>query len=131
MTNEYLANRYGKSSATVRKQRLFWSAIAGLLVIGFFAWSIAINFGSPATLTATVQNFAALNKNQTSVTINVTNPNQQDGLCAINVLSQNFAIVGYKEIAISGSLGKSPQIDAAINTTNIGVSTTVDRCWFK
>jgi hypothetical protein len=131
MTNDYLANRYGKSKAKARNQRFFWTAIGIALTVGFFAWSISINFGSSPNLTAAVQNFSVVDDLQTQVTIKITNDAQQDGVCAVQVLSKSFAVVGYKELVISGDLGKTPVIDVAVNTTNTGVSATVDRCWFK
>ena len=131
MTNEYLANRYGKSPAKARNQRILWTSIGALLVVAFFVWSIAINFGSPAKLSASVQNFAVVSEIQTNVTVTVNNPTSQDGVCAINVLNKGFSVVGYKELVVAGSLGNQPTLEAAINTTSLGVSTTVDRCWFK
>ena len=131
MTNEYLSSRYGKTAAKARNQRIFWISVATLLVVAFFVWSISINFASPAKISGTMQNFTVTDALQTKVTIKVSNPTEQDGRCAINVLNKAFSVVGYKEVEIDGSLGKSPSIDASVNTTNLGVSATVDRCWFK
>ena len=131
MTNEYLSNRYGKTTARARNQRIFWIGFATLMVVSFFVWSISINFASPAKITATMQNFVVTDALQTKVTVKVSNPTEQDGTCAINVLNKAFSVVGYKELEISGSLGKAPSIEASINTTNLGVSATVDNCWFK
>lgn len=131
MTNEYLSNRYGKTAAKARNQRIFWIGVAALLVVSFFVWSISINFASPAKISGTMQNFVVTDALQTKVTIKVSNPTEQDGRCAINVLNKSFSVVGYKELEIDGSLGKSASIDASINTTNLGVSATVDHCWFK
>lgn len=131
MTNEYLSNRYGKTAAKARNQRIFWIGVAALLVVSFFVWSISINFASPAKISGTMQNFVVTDALQTKVTLKVSNPTEQDGRCAINVLNKSFSVVGYKELEIDGSLGKSASIDASINTTNLGVSATVDHCWFK
>jgi hypothetical protein len=131
MSNEYLANRYGKSPAKTRNQRVLWASVgAGLLVI-FFVWSFAVNFSAPARISATIQSFSVINKTQTHVTINVANPSQKNGYCAINVLDAGFGVVGYKTLAVAGSLGESPRIETGVNTINVGVSATIDRCWFK
>jgi hypothetical protein len=65
------------------------------------------------------------------MTISVDNPSSQDAVCAVQVLNNGYAVVGYKEIAVSGKLGEKATLEAALNTTNLGVSATVDRCWFK
>jgi hypothetical protein len=131
MTNEYLATRYGDSKAKARKQRVFWTSVGAILVVAFFAWSIAVNFAMPAKMTATIQNFSVTSELQTRVTINASNETTKDGFCAIKVLNQGFSVVGYKEVAIAGRLGKNPEINSAVNTTDIGVSASVDHCWFK
>jgi hypothetical protein len=131
MTNEYVANRYGKNPAKARNQRILWTIVATALTVAFFTWSIAVNFSTPANLTAKIQDFTVVSKLQTQVTIKVTNPKSQDGVCAINVLDVGYAVVGYKEIAIDGKLGDSPSVPTTINTNNLAVSATVDKCWFK
>jgi hypothetical protein len=131
MTNEYIANRYGKTKASARNQRIFWIAVGTILVLTFFIWSISVNFTAPATLSATIKNFDITNAQQSDVTISVDNPNQLDGLCAVRVLNASFSVVGYKEVEVSSVLGKAAEIDAKVNTTNLGVSANVERCWFK
>ena len=131
MTNEYLSKRYGKTAAKARKQRVFWTSVGTMLVVAFFIWSISINFASPAKISGAMQNFTVVDALQTKVTVKISNPTAQDGRCSINVLNKGFSVVGYKELAVAGSLGKAPSIDALINTTSLGVSATVDRCWFK
>ncbi len=131
MTNERLSNRYGKSKAKARNQRIFWTSIAGFLAASFFVWSIFINFGSPANLSGTIQNFDVVSPQQTKITLNIANTAEKNGVCAIKILNATFFVVGYKEIAIPGNVGKAATLNESINTTNIGVSASVDRCWLK
>ena len=131
MTNDYLANRYGNSKAKARNQRILWSSVATGLVVAFFAWSISINFAAPSKISAVVQSFTIVDDIQTRMTITVENPSQQDGVCAVQVLNNSYALVGYKELAVAGDLGAKATLEAVLNTTDLGVSATVDRCWFK
>jgi hypothetical protein len=131
MTNDYLANRYGNSKAKARNQRILWASVGASLVIAFFVWSISINFAGPSKITADVTSFTIIDEIQTRMTISVDNPSSQDAVCAVQVLNNGYAVVGYKEIAVSGKLGEKATLEAALNTTNLGVSATVDRCWFK
>jgi hypothetical protein len=131
MTNDYLANRYGNSKAKAKNQRILWTSVGASLVIAFFVWSISINFASPSKITADVKSFTIIDEIQTRLTITIDNPSKQDGVCAVQVLNNSYAVVGYKELAVAGELGDKAILEAALNTTNLGVSATVDRCWFK
>ena len=131
MTNDYLANRYGNTKARARNQRILWTSVGVVLVVSFFVWSISVNFTTPSKITAEIQSFSVANEIRTDVKVSVENPTQKDGVCAVQVLSNSYGVVGYKEVAVAGSLGVAPVIDAVLNTTNLGVSATVDRCWFK
>lgn len=131
MTNDYLANRYGNSKAKARNQRIFWTSVGATLLIGFFTWSISINFAAPSKISAEVHSFIVISDLQTRMDITIENPTKQDGVCAVQVLNAGYAVVGYKELPISGDLGEAANLEALLNTTNRGVSATVDRCWFK
>ena len=131
MTNDYLANRYGRTKVRAKIQRRFWISVGAVLLGTFFVWSILVNFASPANLSANVQSFSVISAQQTVVTIQVANPTQRDGICAVQLLNKGFTVVGYREQAISGSLGKAPVLQVPVNTTNLGVSASVDRCWLK
>lgn len=131
MTNDYLANRYGNTKARARNQRILWTSVGVVLVVSFFVWSISVNFTTPSKITAEIQSFSVVNEIRTDVKVSVENPTQKDGVCAVQVLSNSYGVVGYKEVEVAGSLGVAPVIDAVLNTTNLGVSATVDRCWFK
>jgi Domain of unknown function (DUF4307) len=131
MTNDYLANRYGNSTAKARNQRILWTAVAATLVAAFFVWAILINFAAPSKITAEMQSFRVVSEIQTEITVSVQNPTKQDGVCAVQVLSNSYGVVGYKELAVSGTLGEELTLESSLNTTNLGVSATVDRCWFK
>ncbi len=131
MTSEYLEKRYGKTKAKARNQRIFWIAVGSILVITFFVWSISINFLAPANISASVKNFTVSSAQQTQVTVSISNPTERNGLCAIKVLNESFAVVGYKEVAINASLGKAANLDFGVNTVKLGVSASVDHCWLK
>ena len=131
MTNEYLANRYGNTKAKARNQRILWTSVGAVLILAFLIWSITISFSAPSKITAEIQSFSVIDELRAELKVSVENPTKQDGVCAVQVLSSSYGVVGYKEVPVAGSLGDAPVIDAALNTTNLGVSATVDRCWFK
>ena len=131
MTNEYLANRYGKSESKARNQRVLWTIVGTALLVTFLVWSLLINFATPSGISANIKNFDLKSQVQTTATVSVSNPTKRDGICAIRILNKSFAIVGYRELSVAGSLGAQVDLETSINTTELGVSATVDRCWFK
>lgn len=131
MTNEYLAKRYGKNPSKDRNQRVLWTVVGAALLVAFLVWALIINFAAPSSISANIKNFDLKSPIQTTATVTVTNPTQRDGICAIRVLNKSFAIVGYRELPVAGSLGAVADVETSINTTELGVSATVDRCWFK
>jgi hypothetical protein len=131
MTNEYLANRYGKSESRARNQRVLWTIVGAALLVTFLVWSLLINFAGPSNISANIKNFELKSPIQTTATVSVNNPTGRDGVCAIRVLNKAFAIIGYREVPVDGNLGTAADIETSINTTELGVSATVDRCWFK
>ena len=131
MTNEYLANRYGKSESKARNQRVLWTIVGTALLVTFLVWSLLINFATPSGISANIKNFELKSPIQTIATISVNNPTGRDGVCAVRVLNKGFAIIGYREVPVASNLGTAVDIETTINTTELGVSATVDRCWFK
>ncbi len=131
MSNEYLANRYGKSPERARRQRLLWTAVGATLLLTFFVWSVAVNFVAPNSLSAQVQTYKIESNQQATVSLMANHPSAKAGACAVKVLNSEFAIVGYKELPIAADSGTNPVIQGSINTISLGVSVDVDRCWFK
>jgi hypothetical protein len=131
MTNEYLANRYGKGKASARTQRIFWISVGSILLTIFLTWSMLINFAAPAQVSATIKNFDITSAQQASITLTIDNPTERDSVCAVRVLSTDFSVVGYREIAVSGSQGKALDLNTKVNTASQGVSANIERCWFK
>ena len=128
MTSEsdLLASRYGKvaSSGPVNRKRII--ALAAVLLAAFLTWAIWVTVSGAGEVKHQVLAYKVLNQNQTSVKFSVQSPTGP-AKCAIQVLNQGYAVVGYKEVEIASS----GQFETFVNTTELGVTGLVDKCWLK
>ncbi len=129
--DDYLAERYGRTKVRAAQDRRRWIIVAALLVLAFLLWSIYTNFFMPRPPVFATTGFVIESPQRATVTFEVT-PGSGDGVCAVQVLSQSYAVVGYREVAVdSEPAGKKQTRTVAINTTELGVSGLVDKCWLK
>ncbi|MSZ46507.1 MAG: DUF4307 domain-containing protein [Actinobacteria bacterium] len=124
--SDLLASRYGKTatSSKVTRQRII--AVASVLVAVFLGWAIWVTVSGVNEIKHQVLGYQVLSEGQTSVKFSVQSP-AGAAKCAIQVLNQGFAVVGYKEVAVPAS----GQYETFVNTTELGVTGLVDKCWLK
>jgi hypothetical protein len=136
-----LANRYGRSQRTgptfwARWGR--WVAVAALvLAVGFVAW---------ITASATSRNldwkdvaFDITSPTRASVTFQLTKDPEDTVECAIQVLSEQYAVVGWRTVVIgpqdeSGSglpSDRTRYYDVTLRTDELGVNGGVNSCWIR
>jgi hypothetical protein len=64
----------------------------------------------------------------TEVVFEVTRQPGQEVMCDVQVLSQSYAVVGFKTIAIEPSGKPSVVVATVVNTTELGTTGLVDSC---
>ena len=124
--SELLASRYGKkadSSAANRKRVI---ALATALVLLFLGWAIWVTVSGSSAVKHQVLAYEVIDETQTSVRFSVQSPSGA-AKCAIQVLNQGYAVVGYKEVEVPSS----GEFETFVNTTQLGVTGLVDKCWLK
>jgi hypothetical protein len=70
--------------------------------------------------------YEVIDETQTSVKFSVQSPSGAAN-CAVQVLNQGYAVVGYKEVDVASS----GEFETFVNTTELGVTGLVDKCWLK
>ena len=129
MTNETLMlERYGKSSKGNRKTV---TILAVALLVIFFVWAIWASFLAPAKATPKVIGYEVVNAQLTKVRFSVDKPAGQSVVCAAEVMNSSFAVVGYRQVTISQDAAASEVFEAQVNTTQLGVTGLVEKCWLK
>ena len=129
MTNQTLMQeRYGKTNANGRRNV---TLVAVALLVVFFAWAIWVSFLSPAKATPSVLGFEVVNTQLTTVRFSVAKPQGTGFVCAAEVLNQSFAVVGYREVVIGRDAAASEVFEVPVNTTSLGVTGLVEKCWLQ
>ena len=124
--SELLASRYGKAAPDAKKTRRRLIAFAAVLVSLFIGWAIWVAASGANEIKHQVLGYEVLSEGQTSVKFSVQSP-AGAAKCAIQVLNQGFAVVGYKQVQVPAS----GEYETFVNTTELGVTGLVDKCWLK
>lgn len=125
---ELLAARYGRQPTNKRRDRLAIIAIAIVGLVGFLVWSIsvtAVNSGRPI---GKLISFSVEGPNLVQVDVTAENAQGRDLICQVEVLSNDYEVVGYKEIALADG---QKSVKSAVTTVKPAVSAVVKDCWVK
>ena len=123
--SDLMAVRYGKKPAG-RPNRTRIIAMASALVAVFLTWAIWVSVDNANQVKSQDLGYEILSAQQASVRFAVQSP-AGPAVCAVQILNQGFAVVGYKEVPIEAS----GEFEVLVNTTQLGVSGLVDKCWLK
>lgn len=123
---DLLAARYGKTATNSKRTRQRIIALTSVLLAAFLGWAIWVTVSGVNEIKHSVLGYQVLSEGQTSVKFSVQSP-AGAAKCAIQVLNQGFAVVGYKEVEVP----ESGQYETFVNTTELGVTGLVDKCWLK
>jgi hypothetical protein len=125
---ELLAARYGRQPRNKRRDRLAIIAIAIVGLVGFLVWSIsvtAVNSGRPI---GKLISFSVESPNLVQVELTAENAQGRDLICQVEVLSNDYEVVGYKEISLADG---QKSVKSAVTTVKPAVSAVVKDCWVK
>ena len=128
MTSEsdLLASRYGITANNSRATRKRTIALASLLLAMFLGWAIWVTVSGSDAIKHQDLAYEVIDESQTSVKFSVQSPSGP-AKCAVQVLNQGYAVVGYKEVEVASS----GEFETLVNTTELGVTGLVDKCWLK
>jgi hypothetical protein len=126
---DLLAQRYGRNKNTVKRNRTLIVVFGSFALAIFLAWAIWVTIAGAAKVTTQDLGYQVLSPQQTSVKFNAQLPlgHQSGAVCAVQVLNQGFVVVGYRELQID----TNGVYETFVNTTELGVSGHIDKCWLK
>ena len=127
MSENVLEQRYGLETRR-KKDRIFAISIAALALVAFLVWAIAFTIDDAQKITTRDVGFTVNDEFSTEVVFEVTRDPGQEVLCDIQVLSQSYAVVGFKTVAIEASANRSVVISTVVNTTELGTTGLVASC---
>ena len=128
--HQSLEDRYGRKP-TASSIRLRIGILAGLLFTVFLGWAVWVSFFTTPAPKASVVGYEVFDDLHTQVSFTVTNQAARPTTCEVRVLSQSYGVVGYLEVAIPADAPADRIWEVSVNTTQLGVTGVVDRCWLK
>jgi hypothetical protein len=125
-----VVNRYGTPKRALGKRARIAGIAAGLVLA--IAASALVAWWNTATLTSKDIAFEILSPTRATVTFDVEKSAGDDVECSVRVLSESYAVVGWKSIVLpAGEGGGREKIRSTVElrTESLGVSGGVGDCW--
>lgn len=127
MSENLLEQRYGVGT-TLRKDRVFAIIIGSLALVAFLVWALIFTIDDAQKISTRDVGFTVNDEFSTEVVFEVTRQPGQKVICDVQVLSQSYAVVGFKTIAVEPSGNPSVVVSTVVNTTELGTTGLVDSC---
>lgn len=127
MSENLLEQRYGLG-ARRGKDRIFAIFIGVFALVAFLVWAIIFTIDDAQKITTRDVGFTVNDEFSTEVIFEVTRDPGQEVLCDVQVLSQSYAVVGFKTVAVEASANRSTVISTVVNTTELGTTGLVASC---
>jgi hypothetical protein len=127
VSEKLLQERYGRGK-TQKRDRAMVIGLGSIFLIAFLIWAVVFVVQDANRVTHRDIGYTILSESRAEIIFEVTRKPGAKVSCTLQVLNQNFAIVGYKTLEIAPSQSKSQVISTTINTTELGVSGLVDEC---
>jgi hypothetical protein len=122
-----LQQRYGVGR-TLKRDRIFAISVGVVALVGFLVWALLITLGNANNITTRDVGYAVIDEFSTEVVFEVTRQPGQLVSCDVQVLSQSYAVVGFKTIPVEPSANRSVVISTVVNTTELGTTGLVSTC---
>lgn len=129
-THAALDARYGRTPNRARRDRtILWlgGIVGGIVVLGWLVW--AGLGGVWASLSYTDVSHRIHDAYSADVTFRVTTDPANSVSCAVQVLNERKATVGWKIVALPPTEAHSRLITETVRTSELGVSGLIYRCW--
>jgi hypothetical protein len=130
VASDILDSRYGRTPRNRARQRwIVWIAAAGFVVV-FAAWVI---FAGLDSARGGLQNrdigFSLRDDHHVDVTFEVSAPVGSTSYCAVQALSEQQAIVGWRVVEIPPADRYTRQFTERVRTIDTPVTGLIYRCW--
>ena len=123
-----LANRYGAPKPGLSaRTKIVLGSLAGAAAVGAVIF-MAIPSGA-GTLTSKDVGFTIPDATSAVVDFNVTKPAEATVDCAVQVLSDSYAVVGWKTVRIPPAETPTVSVSTSVRTDSLGVTGGVNACW--
>jgi len=119
--------RYGPPpTPQTHRRRRVWLLVAAVAGLALVVW-VALNVASRPVSWKDV-GFHVEGPEAIEVTFEVTKPRADTVVCAVHALSESYAEVGVRMVTVGPADEATQRVTATVQTTELAVSGTVDRC---
>lgn len=127
MSENLLEQRYGVGT-TRKRDRAVAIVIAAAALAGFLIWAVLFTIDDAQRISTRDVGFTVNDEFSTEVIFEVTRSPGQAVVCDVEVLSQGYAVVGFKTVAVAASANASVVISTVVNTTELATTGLVAGC---
>jgi hypothetical protein len=127
VSENLLEQRYGLRKKG-KRDRVFATLIAVFALVAFLVWAIIFTIDDAQKITTRDVGFTVNDEFSTEVVFEVTRDPGREVICDVQVLSQSYAVVGFKTVAVEASANRSTVISTLVNTTELGTTGLVASC---
>lgn len=126
--------RYGRTPHRRRRAVVATIAVAVSLVLAFATWLVwsgvaSGSTGGQAAFESNDTGFTVLNDREVTVTWDFTVAPGTPARCAIQALSSNYSIIGWKVVELPASTDRTRHLSENLRTTEPASSGLIYRCW--
>jgi len=127
VSENLLQQRYGLGSSR-KRDRILAVSVAAVAIASFLVWAIWFTIDDANKISTRDVGFTVIDEFSTEVVFEVSRNPGQAVVCDVQVLSQSYAVVGFKTLAVEPSASRSTVISTMVNTTELGTTGLVDSC---
>ncbi|WP_291038679.1 DUF4307 domain-containing protein [Herbiconiux sp.] len=129
-TDHLLEERYGRTPSRRRRTRLVaWVAGSAVAVV-VIAWVLWAGLdGTNATVATQDIAHTVIDDSHVEVRFDVTLPRGEGALCAVQALSDKFAVVGWKVIEVPPSDLANRSFTEVVRTSELATTGLISNCW--
>ena len=123
-----LANRYGAPKPGLSRRTKILAGSAGVLLASLGAAYLALP-SEGGTVTFKDVGFSIPDAGRATVDFQVTKAPEATVSCAVQVLNESYAVVGWKNVTVGPSEEKTMFQQVGVRTDSLGVTGGINACW--
>lgn len=129
--SKLMQERYGIKPNSAERKRRNVIALGTTLLVLFLVWAGYAVLADGYNFKTQTLGYEIVSPKQAVVRSHVEAPMavDADGTCAIQILNESYAVVGYREVTVPPQF--KGDLETKVNTTELGVTGSLDKCWFK
>jgi hypothetical protein len=125
-----LEDRYGRTPSRRRRGRALAIVAAAVVLVVVVAWVLWVGlFGTASSLGTRDLGYQLQGSDAIEVRYEVTVDTGRTVSCALQALNSDFAVVGWKVVALPASDQGTRQLRETLKTTEPPVTGLIYRCW--